>query len=67
MATCNVPPAITTTTLDIEQLLHVYVQNAEDLITQCQQVDLKDAKKLEKKCRSELKYLLSVSTPFFLF
>lgn len=61
MATSIVPSSST----GIEELLDIYIENAESLITQSQQLDVKDAKKLEKKCRSELKYLHSVSQIFF--
>ncbi|XP_071156873.1 UPF0415 protein C7orf25 homolog [Mytilus edulis] len=56
MATSIVPPSST----GIEQLLDIYIENAESLITQSQKLDVNDAKKLEKKCRSELKYLHSL-------
>lgn len=56
MATCSSPSS----SRDIDSLLSVYIQNAEDLIAQCQQLELKDARKLEKKCRAELRYLLSL-------
>lgn len=44
----------------INEMLDSYVETCEGLIKQCQQLELKDGRKLEKKCRAELKYLLSL-------
>lgn len=64
MFTDNTMATSSTTTLSpgsIDEMLDIYIQTCEDLITQCQKLELKDGRKLEKKCRAELKYLLSVS------
>jgi len=45
-----------------QDLLALYLREAESIISKCRELHhIKGINKLEKKCRAELKYLMSVS------